>query len=192
MRTIWSLVVAAVLLAILLFATSGSFLVVDDPRPADLIVVLAGDTDRRPARGLELKRAGQAPELFLDVPAKAKVFNLPVVDIAQDYVNALPEHDHIHICPILGLSTKTEAHDIAQCIANKAAKRILIVTSDYHTRRALNTFKHELPNYEFYVAAATDPAQFGGQWWKHRQWAKMNFDEWLKLVWWQTVDRWRR
>ena len=192
MRTIWSLVVAAVLLAILLFATSGSFLVVDDPRPADLIVVLAGDTDRRPARGLELKRAGQAPELFLDVPAKAQVFNLPVVDIAQNYVNALPEHDHIHICPILGLSTKTEAHDVAQCIASKAAKRILIVTSDYHTRRALSTFKHELPNYEFYVAAATDPAQFGGQWWKHRQWAKMNFDEWLKLVWWQTVDRWRQ
>jgi len=192
MRTVWSLLVAAVLFGILLFATSGVFLVVDNPRPADLIVVLAGDTDRRPARGLELKRAGQAPELLLDVPANAKVFDLPVVDVAQNYVNTLPEHDHIHICPIVGLSTKAETHDVAQCIANQAAKRILIVTSDYHTRRALNTFKHELPNYEFFVAAATDSTQFGGQWWKHRQWAKTNLDEWLKLVWWQTVDRWRR
>src|SRR5262245_27506797 len=104
MRTIWSLLVAAVLLAILLFATSGRFLVVNDPRPADLIVVLAGDTDRRPARGLELARAGKAPELLLDVPASAMVFNVPVVAIAQDYVNALPEHDRIHICPIFGLS----------------------------------------------------------------------------------------
>jgi len=34
-------------------------------------------------------------------------------------------------------------------------------------------------------------AQFGGKWWKHRQWAKVNFDEWLRLVWWQAVDRWR-
>jgi uncharacterized SAM-binding protein YcdF (DUF218 family) len=192
MRTIWSLLAAAVLLAILLFATSGRFLVVNDPRAADLIVVLAGDTDRRPARGLELQRAGQAPELLLDVPANAMVFNVPVVSIAQDYVNALPEHDHIHLCPIFGLSTKAETHDVARCMANKAANRILIVTSDYHTRRALNTFRHELPNHEFSVAAATDPTQFGGQWWKQRQWAKTNFEEWLKLIWWQTVDRWRR
>ena len=140
MRTVWSFLVAAVLLAMLLLATSGGFLVVNDPRPADLIVVLAGDTDRRPARGLELKRAGQAPELLLDVPANATVFNLPVVDIAQNYVNALPEHDHIHVCPIFGLSTKAETHDVARCIADKAAKKILIVTSDYHTRRALTTF----------------------------------------------------
>jgi len=192
MRTVWSLCIAAVLLAILLFATSGSFLVVNDPRPADLIVVLAGDTDRRPARGLELVRAGQARELFLDVPANATVFNLPIVDIAQNYVNALPEHEHIHICPVFGLSTKAETHDVARCIRNQQAKKILIVTSDYHTRRALNTFQHELPDHEFFIAAATDPAQFGGHWWKHRQWAKINFDEWLKLVWWQTIDRWQR
>ena len=25
----------------------------------------------------------------------------------------------------------------------------------------------------------------------NRQWAKINFDEWLRLVWWQAVDRWR-
>ena len=192
MRKTWGLLAAAALATTLLFTTSGAFLVVNDPHPADLIVVLAGETDRRPARGLELQRAGQAPELFIDVPAQAKVFNISVIDIAQSYLNTLPGHEHIHICPIFGLSTKTEAHDVASCIANRAAKRILIVTSDYHTRRALRTFKHELPSHEFSVAASLDPAQFGEQWWKHRQWAKVNLDEWLKLVWWQGVDRWRK
>jgi len=192
MRKIFSLLAVAVLMALLLFMTSGVFLIVNDPRPADLIVVLAGETDRRPARALELKRAGQAPELLVDVRADDKIFNQQIIDIAQNYVKTLPDSDHIHICPIFGLSTKTEAHDVAQCIANKVAKRILIVTSDYHTRRALSTFKHELPSHEFSVAAATDPTQFGGQWWKHRQWAKVNLDEWLKLVWWHGVDRWRR
>jgi hypothetical protein len=191
MRKVWSLLAVVVLLATLLFTTSGAFLVVDDPRPADLILVLAGETDRRPARGLELARAGQAPELFLDVPANAKIFDRETIDIAQNYLNALPEHEHLHICPIFGLSTKAEAHDVAPCIRKRTAKRILLVTSDYHTRRALSIFQHELPNHEFSVAAASDPAQFGGQWWKHRQWAKVNFDEWLRLVWWQVVDRWR-
>jgi uncharacterized SAM-binding protein YcdF (DUF218 family) len=67
----------------------------------------------------------------------------------------------------------------------------LLVTSDYHTRRALGIFKHELRRHDISVAAASDPSQFGNAWWKHRQWAKTNFDEWLKLVWWKVVDRWR-
>ena len=192
MRKIWSLLAPAVLLAILLFTTSGTFLVVNDPRSADLIVVLAGETDRRPARALELLRAGEAPELLLDVPANEIVFNRQVLDIAENYVKALPERDHIHICPVFGLSTKAEAQDVVRCMANKAAKRVLIVTSDYHSRRALIIVRHELPGYEFSVAAASDPTQFGGHWWKHRQWAKTNLGEWLKLVWWQLIDRWRR
>ena len=68
---------------------------------------------------------------------------------------------------------------------------MLVVTSDYHTRRALSTFRHEVPDMQISVAAATDQQQFGGSWWRHRQWAKLNFDEWLRLVWWEAVDRWR-
>ncbi len=63
-----------------------------------------------------------------------------------------------------------------------------MVTSDYHTRRALSIFRHELPQYQFSVAAAHDPQQFGISWWKHRQWAKLNFDEWIRAVWWYGVD----
>jgi hypothetical protein len=42
------------------------------------------------------------------------------------------------------------------------------------------------------VAAAYDDAQFGAPWWKHRQWAKTNVDEWLRMFWWQAVDRWTK
>ena len=76
-------------------------------------------------------------------------------------------------------------------LAGQTAKRILIVTSDYHTRRALSIFRHELPGRSFSVAAAYDPAEFGTLWWTHRQWAKILFDEWIRLVWWNAVDRWR-
>jgi hypothetical protein len=44
---------------------------------------------------------------------------------------------------------------------------------------------------EFFMAEAQDPNQFGEKWWRNRQWAKMNLDEWLKLIWWQCIDRWR-
>jgi len=64
------------------------------------------------------------------------------------------------------------------------------VTSDYHTRRALSVFRKEVPGYSYSVAAASDPVQFGARWWQHRQWAKNNTDEWMRLLWWELVDRW--
>jgi hypothetical protein len=55
--------------------------------------------------------------------------------------------------------------------------KVLLVTSDFHTRRTLSTFKRLCPQYEFSVAAALDEREFGTAWWERRQWAKVNFDE---------------
>jgi uncharacterized SAM-binding protein YcdF (DUF218 family) len=71
------------------------------------------------------------------------------------------------------------------------ARTVLLVTSDYHTRRALSIFGKSLPAYRYEIAAASDPRDFGAQWWRHREWAKTALDEWLKLIWWELVDRWR-
>ena len=191
MRKLLPALAIAFFLLILLFSRSARFLTVNNPQHADLIVVLAGETDTRPAAGLEFLRRGYAPKLMLDVPAVAKVFDRQTSEIAKDYVSKLPEHGEILICPIIGLSTKAEAHDVAGCLESAEVRRILLVTSDFHTRRALSTFRHELPKYEFSVAAASDKSQFGNAWWKHRQWAKVNLDECLKTLWWYTIDRWR-
>lgn len=177
--------------ALLFFFTSGGFLVVDEPQHADTIVVLAGEADRRPERGVELLSAGYAPRMVLDVPAGATIFNQAVLDLARSYVQKLPQRDSIRICPIQGLSTKTESFDVQRCLSDSGVHSILVVTSDYHTRRARSTFQHTFPGDRISVAAATDPVQFGRKWWQNRQWAKFNFDEWLRLVWWQGVDRWR-
>jgi uncharacterized SAM-binding protein YcdF (DUF218 family) len=178
--------------AFLLFlTTSGRFLIVNQLQRADAIVVLAGETDRRPSRGLELLSQGYASRMVLDVPAAGRVYGSTMLQLAQNYVHSLPNGQSVIICPIVGLSTKTEAQDAAGCLQKLGAHSILLVTSDYHTRRALSIFRHELPTHPVYVAAAYDPQQFGGAWWKQRQWSKLNFDEWIRLVWWQAVDRWR-
>ena len=63
------LVVSILAIGLALAAGSGWMLVVDGPRKSDVIVVLAGETDRRPARGLQLLDQGFAGHLILDVPA---------------------------------------------------------------------------------------------------------------------------
>lgn len=181
------------LAGVILFALeAGQILVVNAPQKSDLIVVLAGETDRRPALALDLLHQGYAPRILLDVPASTKIYDSTLTQIAADYVRKLPVASEIAICPIAGLSTRDESHDVATCLRSEhGATSILVVTSDYHTRRALSIFRHEIRGRYFSVAAARDDSQFGIRWWAHRQWAKICFDEWLRLIWWNAVERWR-
>jgi hypothetical protein len=191
MRIMRAVLLIPALLILLLVSTSGGFLIVDNPRHADVIVALAGETDHRPARALDLLRQGYAPKLLLDVPANFTIYNQQMVAIAEAYVNHLPDGQKIAICPITGFSTKAEVRDVTRCLGDSPSRHILVVTSDYHTRRALSIFRHELPGHEISIAAASDNIQFGSSWWRNRQWAKINFDEWVRLVWWEAIDRWR-
>ena len=179
-----------ILLVLGFIAGSGRFLIVNQPIKSDVIMVLAGDTNRRPERGLELLRQNYAPRLILDVPTDARVFQWSELDLARKYVGGLPEAQSITICPIHGWSTKTETQDASRCLQQAGAGSVLLVTSDFHTRRALSIFLEEVPNHIYSVAATVDPNEFGAQWWRHRQWAKVNVDEWMRLTWWELIERW--
>lgn len=178
------------LLLIIFAANAGRILVIDNPKPSDVIVVLAGETDRRPARGLELLHQGYGHRVLIDVPADAKIYGFSQLDLAHKYLGDLPDAAAVNVCPIFGLSTREESHDVEKCLSPQKPERVLIVTSDFHTRRALSIFRREIRGRSFSVAAAYDETQFGTRWWSHRQWAKTCIDEWLKLLWWNGVDRW--
>jgi DUF218 domain len=170
---------------------AAQFLVVDAPERSDAIVVLAGETHVRPALALDLLRQGKAPRVFLDAETRDLIYDQRLTDIAQKYVDGQAEATRVSVCPIVGFSTNAETEDVRHCLESLQVQRVLIVTSDYHTRRALGIFRHRLPQYQFSVAAARNPAQFGVAWWTHREWAKTTLDEWLKTLWWEGVDRWR-
>ena len=185
------LLIVLLVVAVLLGRQAAHFLIVDDRQKSDAIVVLAGETSLRPALGVKLLREEMGSHLFLDAESGEKVFDEPLPAIAQRYLNALPEANRISVCAIDGRSTAGETNDVARCLGPTAPRRVLLVTSDYHSRRALMIFSHRLPQYQWSVAAARNPATFGDAWWSHREWAKVTFDEWTKLIWWEAVDRWR-
>jgi hypothetical protein len=184
----WTLLIVFILV---ICAQAGSFLIIDRPRPSDVILVLAGETNRRPQRALQLLSQGYGRHIVLDVPIKSTIYEFTQVQLAQQYIHDLPQGASVSICAIEGLSTKAESKDAGKCLAGEKAKSVLIVTSDFHTRRALSIFRRELPQYTYSAAAARDDEQFGANWWQHRQWAKTFVDEWLRLLWWKCSDQWR-
>jgi hypothetical protein len=170
---------------------AGGFLVLDAPRKSDVILVLAGETNRRPERALQLLAQGYGRRIVLDVPAEARIYEFTQLQLAQKYIQDSPLAAAMSVCPIYGFSTKDESRDAEKCIAKTGGGSVLIVTSDFHTRRALGVFRREISGHEYSVAAARDDTQFGVRWWSHRQWAKIFVDEWLRLIWWKVVDQWR-
>jgi hypothetical protein len=191
-RRFWIIGCSAFVLLLVLFAVgAGSRLVIDAPEKSDVILVLAGETYHRPAHALQLFDQGYGHEVLIDVPARAEIFGFNETQLAAEYARKLPEGAAIHICPVEGLSTRDESHDVAKCLQGVESARVLIVTSDFHTRRALNIFRHELRGKYFSVAASHDDAQFGTLWWRNRQWSKTLLEEWMRVIWWNAVDRWR-
>jgi hypothetical protein len=172
---------------------AGRFLVIDCPQRSDWIVVLEGDSDDvRLRHALELLKEGYGKDLMIDAPTAVK-YGRPTFEYAQEYANRQPAaiSSHLHVCAIEGDSTQLELRQVATCIKKAAPSAMsgLVVTSAFHSRRALSIAKHILPEYTWSVGAAQDP-RFGVHWWQHREWAKTFFLEWQKTIWWQFFERW--
>jgi uncharacterized SAM-binding protein YcdF (DUF218 family) len=173
--------------------SAGRLLVVNAPEKADAIVVLAGGSDdNRYYKALELLRAGYALRMYVDALADTQKFGHRETEYAQRFVEetAGPDLTRVKVCGINGDSTVAETASVARCLQPDGAHSILLVTSEYHTRRARSIFQKLLPGHQISVAAAPD-VRFGVKWWHHREWAKMTLEEWEKLLFWEMIERWR-
>jgi len=175
---------------------SGDYLVVNHPERSDVIVVLAGDhNDLRYWRGLELLREGYGQQMLVDAPAD-RIYGRTYAEHAADFVaqSASDKKSQIRICVIMNDSTIQEALDVRNCLAqtHPAPRSALLVTNDFHTRRALSILRSRLPQYRWSAAAVNDTAIFGKPWWRHREWAKTCVYEWEKLLWWRLFESWSK
>jgi len=173
---------------------AGSYLVVDRPIPSDAIVVLAGDTSNsRLNRGLQALKTGLGRELLIDEDDHGLVYGRTLAQIARAYIQALPPEQaaHIHVCPLEAKSTIAESGEVARCLAPLRPRHVLIVTSDYHTRRALSVFQRRVPQYEWSITASHDETEFRQDYWNHREWIKTTLMEWQSLAFWELMERWK-
>ena len=159
-----------------LLGFAGSFWVVNDkPEASDAIVILGDDN-------YEADRATRAAQLFKDGMAPRVVasgrYLRPYASIAE-----LEQHDLTDRGVPAGAivrfdqhaeNTKDEAAALAQLISARGWKRILLVTSNYHTRRARYICERTFPAGAILrVVAAPDSEYDPHSWWHTRAGVKI-------------------
>jgi len=186
-----SLIVGLVFLA-LLAALGGQILVVEKPRKAEVIVVVGGEGNLRIQRGLQLLRKGYAPRLVITARTTWHLFGWTEADLARQFVSQLEPGlaQLTSVVQITAQCTWEEAAQVKEFLASMGVRSALLVTSQYHSRRALSIFRRMLPGIQCGIVAVPEPYLFGIHWWQHREWAKSTFHEWIRLLWWIAVDRW--
>lgn len=166
-----------------ILSSMGHFLVLADaPVPADIVIVLAGDfSGNRILKGGDLVRQGLAGIALVSGPPGLYGHN--EADLAVDFaVTQGYPPAYFRKAPHQGLSTQEEAEAVALELRRLHVRKALLVTSDYHTRRAGNIFRSTIPAVQFRVIAAPSPDFRAGSWWRFRQGRKTFFFEATKSV----------
>jgi len=165
-----------------LLTAAGSFLVENDkPEKADVAVVLGGDEfGTRIIRAAQLATAGYAPYVLVSGPHRLIGHESDMtIEYArrQGYPTSL-----FRPLPHELDSTRAESEMIDNYLRSHNAKKILLVTSNYHTARAARLIRKFSPKLKVIAIAAPDPAFTPDGWWKSREGQKMFLYEWLKTV----------
>lgn len=143
---------------------------------ADGIVVLTGGTERVPA-GLDLLQSGFAPRLLIS--------GVDPRTGAETLIQNHPVKSKMECCITLGMfaeDTHGNAKEAAGWVKKYDLKSLIVITSNYHMRRALLEFHQALPHTTTYYYAVNPPQAHIGEWWAYPGTASLMMEEYNKLL----------
>jgi uncharacterized SAM-binding protein YcdF (DUF218 family) len=190
---------AIVLLPILLYvfrfqalAGIGSFLVIHDQlEPADIIFLLNGDLTVRPYHAAELFAQGLAPKIVIarseDSPGVQFGAYPNVTDSNLIILKKLgvPETGLTELRPSRGVSTTfDEAIALRDYCRLHAIRKVIVVTSDMHSRRARFVMRKELSGMPVKVMLSpiADRKYGANNWWRIEDGVVGCQNEYIKLA----------
>ena len=162
-----------VLLGVAVFLFPQKYLCVDcGPVKADVLVVLGGGSHDRPERAAELFKEHAAPRVLVSGLGDCKIYRRALIEAGVP-PRAIQMEDQSR-------SSKENAIFAVKLLRKQGAHRVIIVTSWYHSRRALACFEHYGPEMQFY----SRPSYFGYARadWSQNKLANRIYLEYFKLL----------
>jgi uncharacterized SAM-binding protein YcdF (DUF218 family) len=194
-RTILALIVLTVLAAAWFLYYGGRYLHHEDPlQKSDAIFVLAGTRAERPLEAIDLFKEGYAPIVILspglvepgEVLLRQRGVRFPREDeLQRDALiqSGLPAEAVLSTGGYVD-NTAQEANLLRAIVKARGWRRVIIVTSKYHTRRSAFAFRRGLEGIGAQVVMrasrydSSDPAR----WWRYRSDLRYVLSEWQKLL----------
>ena len=124
----------------LVYAKSALF-VEGGGRQADIVVVLGGDPGNRVFRGLELYKAGDAPKILISGRGDCYLI--------RDHFLLAGVSSNALLMETNSASTMENAEFSIHLMKELGMRKAIVVTSWWHSRRALACFRHFGPEMEF-------------------------------------------
>lgn len=186
-RKIIILLIATVVLMSVIGANLGKFLVQSDKlEKADAIAVFSGDNGPRTERAVELLKEGYADYLIL---SGGKVYDdVTMAELMKNHAIKLGVDEDKILIDDEASTTNENADFTAEIIEEHNFKSVIVVTSDYHTRRSKLAMEKALENIlidgekVFVSVTPSKEEKFTTKWWTSGNSVLMVISEYLKLA----------
>ena len=174
---------------------AGYLVVSDDLEPSDAVIPLRGYPEEERIRVEETAQLVQkryAPLLLVSVDGRP-YFSQPVRRLIETYLRerGFPM-EQLRFCENSADNTLEEARALRSCLRQLRAKQVIVVTSEYHTRRTRSIFRRVFAESGIVVRVhpVYNPNLWDPHWWRRRRWAKTFLIETLATAW-STIEGFR-
>lgn len=153
----------------------------DPPEKADAAVALAGDDfGYRVLTAAQLVKDGWVPYALI---SGTPYFSSNEAELAVAYAetHGYPR-SYFRTFERPVVATRDETHAIADFLKTQHVRKILLVTSNFHTRRAAFLMHQAAPDLQIRAVAAPDKYFTPDAWWKSRGGQRTFLLEWTKTL----------
>ncbi len=154
----------------------------DELRPADVIVVLAGEEEERVVYGVKLFKEGWARKDRIIMTGGPVVGRYTAAGLMKKQAEEFGVPGKFILLADRSRSTEEDARYTGDILNKNGYKSVILVTSPYHSKRASLIFREMLPGLKV-IIAPTDKSWLNfDEWWKRPRDRDMVLSEWSKFI----------
>jgi uncharacterized SAM-binding protein YcdF (DUF218 family) len=156
----------------------------DEMKPADAIVILAGEETERVEYGVKLFKDGWARKDMIIMAGGPLVWKYTWASLMKEHAESLEVPSRKILIEDKSRSTEEDARYTKKILHENHIASIILVTSPYHSRRASIIFEKVLGKDIRIISSPVENSWFRlNDWWKRRRDRATVLNEFSKYIW---------
>ncbi|WP_300621969.1 YdcF family protein [uncultured Fusobacterium sp.] len=174
-------VIFLLVMTVVIFKNLGEYLVLNEkPERVDAIVVYSGDSGERTVKGVELLKDGYAEKIIFS--GGAVYDNVRMADLMEAHAIKLGVDPNKIIKDREAGTTYENALFTRDLLEANGYKKIILVTSNYHSRRSYLTTKKVFEGSRIDIITVASNDEFSSSWWRSGRSLLILINEYAKIV----------